>query len=376
MPSGRRRQEIPASRGSHLPRVRRKRPVPSTSHPANLRPPASERRRRSASRGHRARLREAQTTAIKSFDVLPKIRTASLLIAVLLGIAPLAVPLAVTAPAIAQSWQVEQRAVRVGAEERTYLLHVPPGVARPASVVMVFHGGGGRADAIMQATRFNDIADQNRFIVVYPQGIGRWRGGTWNIASPDSPSSADDTGFVRAILADLEHSFPIDRRRIYATGESMGGVFSYRLACEMSDVFAAVAPVAATMVEPRCVPRSPVAVLHVHGSADENIPLGGGAGSMTARGRSWPPMQGGIRQWAAIDGCTPEPKPRQDGPETTCYSYPGCRAAVEYCVVNGGGHAWPGGVPHPWQQRFGIYVSQTFPASARIWAFFATHPKG
>jgi polyhydroxybutyrate depolymerase len=131
------------------------------------------------------------------------------------------------------------------------------------------------------------------------------------------------------------------------------------------------------MVDPGCAPANPVAVLHVHGTSDENIPVHGGTGMMTAWGRSWPPMEDGLQQWAKFDSCAAgQPSSRADGPETTCYSYRGCKAAVEFCLVNGGGHAWPGGQPHRWQQRFGVYVSQTFPASARIWAFFAAHPKG
>lgn len=278
-------------------------------------------------------------------------------------------------PAGAQGLRAQDRAVTVGGVERTYLLHVPANVQRPAPVVMVFHGGGGRAQGIMRTTRINELADRERFIAVYPQGIGRERGGTWNIGGPDSPSTADDVGFVKAILADLERGNAIDRRRIYATGESMGGVFAYRLACEMSDTFAAIAPVAATMVNPGCAPRNPVAVFHVHGSADENVPIKGGIGLMSARGRTWPAIEGGLQQWVKFDRCAGPPKTRQDGPETTCYSYDGCAATVEYCVVNGGGHAWPGSEPHRWQERFGVYVSQTFPTSLRIWQFFAAHPK-
>jgi polyhydroxybutyrate depolymerase len=278
-------------------------------------------------------------------------------------------------PAAAQSWQVQDRVVGVGGFQRSYLLHVPSAMQRPAPVVMVFHGGGGRPQGIMRTTRMNEVADRAGFIAVYPEGIGRARGGSWNIGGPDSPSTADDVAFVRAILADLERSYPIDRRRIYATGESMGGVFTYRLACEMSDVFAAIAPVAATMIETGCAPRSPVAIFHVHGTADENIPLNGGVGLMTLRNRAWPAMQHGVARWAQLDGCSGPPRARQDGPETTCYSYGQCRAEVEYCLVRGGGHAWPGSEPHAWQERFGVHVSQTFPASWRIWEFFAAHPK-
>ncbi|MBS0559849.1 MAG: polyhydroxybutyrate depolymerase [Proteobacteria bacterium] len=272
--------------------------------------------------------------------------------------------------------QAQERSVSVGGVQRSYLLFVPPGVSNPAPLVMVFHGGGGRAQGIMRSTGMNAVAERGRFIVAYPQGEGRGGGkGTWNIGGPNSASSANDIGFVQAMLADIERSYPIDRRRIFATGESMGGVFAYRLACEMSDTFAAIAPVAATMVQPNCAPRSPVAVLHIQGSADQNIPLNGGTGSMTGMGRAWPSPRGAVDFWARADGCSPAVSSRQDGPDTTCQTHTTCRSTVEMCIVNGGGHAWPGSPPQRWQQRYRVYVSQNFPASQRIWEFFAAHPK-
>ena len=276
-----------------------------------------------------------------------------------------------------RAWaQVQERSVSVGGTQRSYLLYVPLGISGPAPLVMVFHGGGGRAQGIVRSTGMNALADSSHFVVAYPQGVGRRGGrGTWNIGGPNSASDADDIAFVQAMLADIERGNPIDRRRIYATGESMGGVFAYRLACEMSDTFAAIAPVAATMVEPNCAPRSPVAVLHIQGTADENIPLNGGTGAMTGMGRDWPSPRGAVDFWARADGCAPTVSSRQDGADTTCRTHTACRSTVEMCTVNGGGHAWPGSEPQRWQQRYNVYVSQSFPASQRIWEFFAAHPK-
>ena len=202
----------------------------------------------------------------------------------------------------------------------------------------------------------NALADQYGFIAVYPAGSERasGRGGTWNIGGASSPSSANDVAFVQALLSDLERAAPIDHARIYATGVSMGGVFSYRLACEMSNTFAAIAPVSATMVEPSCHPSSPVAVLHIHGTDDNRIPLNGGQGEMTASGRTWPAPQAGLTAWSHLDGCGGPPTQAADG----CTTYGQCRAPVEFCVIPGATHGWPEG------------------SSQRIWEFFAAHPKG
>jgi polyhydroxybutyrate depolymerase len=250
---------------------------------------------------------------------------------------------------------LQERSVVVGGTQRSYTVHVPANMASRAPVVLVFHGGGGRPEAIARRTGMNDVADQNGFVVVYPAGAEApsGRGGTWNIGGSSSPSSANDVAFVQAILADLGRSVPIDQSRIFATGISMGGVFSYRLACEMSSTFAAIAPVAATMVESSCRPQSPVAVLHIHGTDDERIPINGGRGSMTATNRAWPAPMTGLTQWSRLDGCAAQPSSNTDG----CTTYSQCRATVEYCVVNGGSHTWPAG------------------ATERIWQFFAAHPK-
>ena len=251
-----------------------------------------------------------------------------------------------------------QHTVSVSGVERSYVAHVPSGTAGAVPVVFVFHGGGGRPEAIERNTGMDEVADQNGFIAVYPAGDLRasGRGGSWNVGGSISPSSANDVAFVRAIVADLERNVPIDRARIYATGLSIGGVFAYRLACEMSDTFAAIAPVAATMVERSCAPTSPVAVLHIHGVEDDRIPVAGGRGEMTASNRSWPAPQQGISFWSRFDQCAGEPARSDEGAET-CTTYGQCRATVKYCVINGGGHGWPGG------------------ASEQIWAFFAAHPK-
>lgn len=259
-------------------------------------------------------------------------------------------------PSQAQDTTFAERTVAVDGIERSYMVHIPSHAAKPAPIVLIFHGGGGRPQAIARRTGMNDLADQYGFIAVYPAGADRasGRGGTWNIGGPSSPSSADDVAFVAALLGDLERTAPIDHARIYATGISMGGVFSYRLACEMSSTFAAIAPVAATMVEPSCHPRSPVAVLHIHGTDDDRIPLNGGRGEMTAANRSWPAPREGLSLWSRLDGCGAEPSRDGDG----CTTYGQCQATVEFCVIPGAGHDWPEG------------------SSARIWQFFAAHPKG
>ncbi len=159
---------------------------------------------------------------------------------------------------------------------RSYTLHVPTGLdaGRPLAMVLAFHGGLGTAAYMPALTGFSRTADREGFLVAYPNGSGAledrlftWNGGT--CCGYSSRENVDDVGFVRAVIDDIAAHFPLDPRRIYATGISNGGILSYRLACELSDRIAAIGPVAGTQNFPGCAPSAPVAVVHFHGTADQ-----------------------------------------------------------------------------------------------------------
>ena len=255
---------------------------------------------------------------------------------------------------------LQEASVKVHGTERPYYFHVPANLARPVPLVMMFHGGNGNPHGIARKTGWNELADQNGFIVVYPQGspTRSGRGGTWNVGANFSAAAAraDDTAYVAAILADVRRHAQIDPDRIFAAGHSMGGVFAYRLACDMSGTFAAIGVVSSTMVEKGCRPADPVAILHIHGTADDRIPLAGGHGAETTQERSWPAPQAGVATWARLDACAPQPSRSTQG-DMSCETYDHCRATVEMCVREGGEHPWAEG------------------ETSRIWAFFAAHPK-
>ena len=123
---------------------------------------------------------------------------------------------------------------------------------------------------------FNGVADQNGFVVVYPNGTGRWSGDilfTWNggnCCGSAQEKNVDDVGFMRAIVTDLQTQFKIDPKRIYATDMSNGGILAQRLGCEAADLFAAIAPVAGTLNFTPCTPSRSVSVIEFHGTADQH----------------------------------------------------------------------------------------------------------
>jgi len=140
--------------------------------------------------------------------------------------------------------------------QRRYLVYVPENLpAAPAPVVFVFPGKGVNAEIMAYNethTRFETLADRDHFIVVYGNGIpaasATWEGppipmgGFLQGCLMDHTTEGVDVSYVRLILNQLATQFKIDRKRIYATGESAGGGMSFELALEAPDLVAAVAP--------------------------------------------------------------------------------------------------------------------------------------
>jgi polyhydroxybutyrate depolymerase len=266
------------------------------------------------------------------------------------------------------------RTLRVNGVERTYLLDVPqsyrPGTQTP--LVMVFHGAGGSGRRMAPHTGFSRLAAREGFVAVYPDGLGRrWNDGRSAVAPQD------DVGFVKALLDTLERELSLDSTRVYAAGISNGAMFSYRLACELPGVFAAIAPVAgatpANLAE-SCGRTAPVSVLAIQGTADPLLPYaGGGVGGVLSAAES-------IAFWARVAGCgeapavTDEPDRVRDGTRVRVTAYSGCRdgRAVELYTIQDGGHTWPGGPP---VGRSVGRVSREIDATALIWEFFARHPR-
>ena len=242
---------------------------------------------------------------------------------------------------------------------RTYRVFVPTRPKKPAPLVLVFHGGFGTGARVASQTGFDAEAEKRGFIAVYPDGIGR----AWN-AGPccGAPSrlGVNDVGFVSKLLDKLGRQYSIDKRRIYATGISNGGLISYRIACELSGRIAAAAPVAATLVTSPCAPKAPVSILHVHGLDDENIPFEGGTGNAgchrlrlaARRSREW---TRGARSTVARRRV----QTTVSGAVSTTAWKP-CRRSSEMRLVTiaGVGHTWP---------------KAPYNATSEIWRFFATH---
>lgn len=268
-------------------------------------------------------------------------------------------------------------ALRHDGGERGFILHVPRAYRadQPAPLVLALHGGGGSMNVMARDRLYGLVAqsESSGWIVVFPNGYSR-RGGrlaTWNAgiccgAARDRGS--DDVGFLRAVVADVQRRLAVDARRIFVTGMSNGGMMAYRLACEASDVFRAVAAVAGTDGTTTCRPARPVAVFHIHARDDDRVLFYGGSGSASHTHADFVSVPATVAKWAQLNACSGPPQPLPDQPGVQCEVRGGCQGGVEVrlCVTDSGGHAWPGG-----RKALGGKGSDALDATAEIWHFFA-----
>ncbi len=170
--------------------------------------------------------------------------------------------------------------ISVDGLERKFLLFVPAGASRALPVVVVLHGGGSNAVQMERYTQFDELAQREGFIAVYPDAVaGNWNDGRKNNFIKSQRENIDDVKFIRAVVDEVAKEHAIDRSRVFVTGISNGGIMSHRLACEASDLVTAIAPVAGAMtpeMTEKFRPEQPVSILMIHGDGDPIVPIAGG----------------------------------------------------------------------------------------------------
>lgn len=254
---------------------------------------------------------------------------------------------------------------------RSYELHVPTGYdgSSPLPLVLNFHGFTSNGAQQRLYTRMDDTADEHGFIVAYPNGLdSSWNAGV--CCGRSSVDDVDDVGFALTVIDDIGERGCIDLTRVYATGMSNGGFMSHRLACEASDVIAAIGPVSGVLgIDPSaCNPTRPVPMIHFHGTEDPLIFYEGGGlvSSMSV------PDSTDI--WSDRNGCSGEPEVTLSQGMVTCEGLDQCGgdASVTLCTIAGGGHCWPG-IPCATIEGVDLGVSTTdINANEVMWELFST----
>lgn len=258
-------------------------------------------------------------------------------------------------------------AVSLGQHTRLYRVHVPASynADHPQPVVFVFHGYAGTAAGMEQTTGFSQLADQQDFLAVYPQGLVEPRLGKPFFAELGPIDyGVDEVSFVSDMLHDLQTRFCVDTARIFSTGFSNGGGLSALLACRFAGSIAAIAPVEGPFndIPGGCHPARPVSVLDIHGTNDQSVPYNGIPASEDP---SWPypPIQQWLQDWATRDGCASGPTMFLQTPRVVGLQWSHCRngTAVEHYRIIGGTHSWPASI-------------NGHSTASAIWQFFQALP--
>ncbi len=248
-------------------------------------------------------------------------------------------------------------------------------------LVVNLHGSGTTAADQEAFTGMDATSDSEGFVVAYPQGlIPSGAGFDWNV--PGVPlvggkavpaGAADDVTFLTTLVRVMEERYCVDAKRVYATGFSGGARMTSQLACDASDIFAAVAPVSGLRHPTPCPTTRPVPIVAFHGTADLVDPYAGAGEAYWTYS-----VPEAAREWAVQDGCSAAgAPPSQLESGFTLTRYTGCAAGsgVELYAVTGEGHEWPGGprLPRSLTRALGPQ-SAAVDADSVMWAFFAAHP--
>ena len=274
------------------------------------------------------------------------------------------------------------RTLMMGEQKRSYLVHVPKKYdpKSPTAVVLALHGAAMDGSMMVSFSSLHKKSEESGFIVVYPSGLGVGPFRTWNaggFTGKMAEGKADDVAFIGKLLDELGTVVTVDEKRVYACGMSNGGMMCYRLAAELSDRIAAIAPVAGTIAIEESQPKRPVSVIHFHGLQDQIVPY------EMAKGKTPPFMklkgvEDSIQTWVKLNGCGDKPttdtlSKADDEMKVTRTTYRGGQdgSEVVLVIIEEGGHTWPG--EQPPVSFIGKSV-KNISANDLMWEFFEKHP--
>ena len=287
---------------------------------------------------------------------------------------------------------LQQKTLMVDEIPRQYLVYRPQTLSAKAPLIMVFHGYTGSASLIMNYSNMNDHADDNGFIVAYPQGTRDLDGNRFFNVEYSLPghqqSEVDDILFVRLLVAQLIETFDIDPRSVFATGMSNGGEMAYLLACRASYLFAGIASVAGTMMDTwasDCNPESLMPVLSIHGTHDDITWFGGDPEDSGGWGayRSQQDIRNFWVQHNELDQSITTSLADLDPEDESLvrlmsYWSSGSDVQAKFYIVENGGHDWPG-MRYTWwnplyyfsRYQMGFGQTRDIDSSELIWKFFS-----
>lgn len=213
--------------------------------------------------------------------------------------------------------------IKVGTTTREIIAYAPKNLPSSPALLIACHGSNQDAPYLQSLAKIESVADTAKFVLVYANGEDK----SWDI------SGTKDTKFMEVIIDSMYSRYHINKNRVYLTGFSMGGMFTYHCANKLSNKIAAFCPVSGYMMGgPNAASTRPVPILHTHGTSDDVC--------------TYSPVQSHIDAWVKHNGCNTTPEvishyPRSSSP-ASLKRYRGGKNGVEvaFLTLADKGHWW------------------------------------
>ena len=150
---------------------------------------------------------------------------------------------------------------KVSISGRDVYVYAPSGLAENSPLLLSLHGANQDPDYQQSNTHWETVADTAGFVVAYPKGGEGYS--AWDI------SGDQDTKWISSVIDQLVKDYKLNPKRVYLSGFSMGGMFSYHAISKIADKIAAIAPCSGTNVYGASTAQRPVPIFHPHGTKDD-----------------------------------------------------------------------------------------------------------
>lgn len=282
-----------------------------------------------------------------------------------------------------------RKTIIAGSINRSYLVYRPAGTGTvdKLPLVIVLHGASANGLVMSNYSGFNELAEKNTFIVLYPDSLGPlWNDGRVDMDSISFRSGVDDVQFIFQVVDGMIADSQVDPGRIYVAGFSNGGMMALRIGLAVPEKIAAVACVSGLLPKHLSLvrPGKEVPLLMMHGTDDRIVPWSGGV-IMKGNKKHGEVLSvlDTLSFWARKNGCSSQVSvkilPDRDTRDGTVgflinYACAGQDNEVSLISIQGGGHTWPGVVKSAPDSIDGK-TSNDFNATKFIWDFFSRHKR-
>jgi polyhydroxybutyrate depolymerase len=283
----------------------------------------------------------------------------------------------------ADSPKLVYKFLTLGNQKRDWWEYVPISCSnKECPLVFAFTGGESSADRLDDDVKLTSVSEKNEFIIVFPNAVNK----QWADGRSETATNLEDLSFFDKLIEEMRKLHKVDGNKIFATGLADGGLFAFKLACDRSEVIAAIAPVAANMASElvdKCNPTRAVPIINFVGTEDKFIPMNGG----DVKGKLGLKKKGTVLStnqtvafWIKRNKCSEKPnvdKVRDQNKNDKTYAilekYENCESGADIFrwIIGEGGHTWPSGFQ---KSKLLGKVSFDVNASEEIWNFFSKHP--